>query len=614
MVDVLSRDFDGQGPLRTVAPTTVIRAWHGRADAASAAALAKATGAGIVVLGQLMRTGPDSVRMRAMLYDATRDSTLPGVDLVDAITRFDRLTDSLTFRMLSQLAKGRTIAAVPGSTIRAHSMVALKSFLQGEQAYRRNDTTAARLAYEQAIALDTGFALAMRRMRSVTRFDEFDSVSLAWAVRAGARNRGLTPRDSLLVLADSLAGAIGSLPSRNATTAGFALLARRAEILGRASRLYPNDPEVWNDLGELRVHFGARLPGNSMELALQAFEKAIELDPPFSSAYFHAIELAAALRPPEVARRYALASFALDSIGVDRRLAARLLQGKVSDREIRATVDTMDVQVARTAGILLRMWDDRDETSARVHAAVLARQDSLSPAATITRNLLSRVQLRRGRIRESRRLGSARTHTATFRDMAFVGAIPAAEADSFLRRQMEITLGDAVATLAWWSARGDTAAIRRVKARVDSAAAAGGTASAPTPLIAAGVAAVSAHLALASRDTARAVLLFADLPNAFCDESCRLNAIIGARLFLARGDAPAAIRLLDRHQPTANNGSLYEGLWSVERARAAERVKDAARARLEYGIVERRWAGADPELQPFVVEARQALRRLGGAR
>ncbi|HUK63475.1 MAG TPA: serine/threonine-protein kinase, partial [Dongiaceae bacterium] len=53
LVDVLSRTLDGAGPLRTVSPTLVVRRWQGRADAASAIALGRETGARTVVFGGL---------------------------------------------------------------------------------------------------------------------------------------------------------------------------------------------------------------------------------------------------------------------------------------------------------------------------------------------------------------------------------------------------------------------------------------------------------------------------------------------------------------------------------------------------------------------------------
>ena len=52
LVDLLARALDGAGPLRTVAPTIVVRHWRGRADPASVLALCRATGAGLAVYGR----------------------------------------------------------------------------------------------------------------------------------------------------------------------------------------------------------------------------------------------------------------------------------------------------------------------------------------------------------------------------------------------------------------------------------------------------------------------------------------------------------------------------------------------------------------------------------
>src|SRR5262249_12464352 len=48
LVDLLSRNLDGAGPVRSVPPTTVIRRWSGRADRPSAQALGRSTGARVV--------------------------------------------------------------------------------------------------------------------------------------------------------------------------------------------------------------------------------------------------------------------------------------------------------------------------------------------------------------------------------------------------------------------------------------------------------------------------------------------------------------------------------------------------------------------------------------
>jgi serine/threonine protein kinase len=76
LLDVLSRSLDGAGPLRTVSPTLVVKRWSGRADAASARALARETGARTVVYGQLVGAGPDSVRLTASVLDARTGASL----------------------------------------------------------------------------------------------------------------------------------------------------------------------------------------------------------------------------------------------------------------------------------------------------------------------------------------------------------------------------------------------------------------------------------------------------------------------------------------------------------------------------------------------------------
>jgi hypothetical protein len=51
----------------------------------------------------------------------------------------------------------------------------------------------------------------------------------------------------------------------------------------------------------------------------------------------------------------------------------------------------------------------------------------------------------------------------------------------------------------------------------------------------------------------------------------------------------------------------------MERARLEEAIGDPAAAVANYRFVIDVWHNADSALQPFVEEAREALRRLGGA-
>ena len=111
MVDLLSRNLDGAGPLRTVSPTVVVRRWSGRADPGSAGDLARGTGAGLAIYGSLLGTGRDSVRLRATLFDVEHGSVVDEWDLRDGADQVDRLTDSLTIRILQALGRTRPSAA-----------------------------------------------------------------------------------------------------------------------------------------------------------------------------------------------------------------------------------------------------------------------------------------------------------------------------------------------------------------------------------------------------------------------------------------------------------------------------------------------------------------------
>src|SRR6185312_9542055 len=80
MVDVLSRNLDGAGPLSSVAPSIVIRHWTGRADRRSAVALGRKTGAGLVVYGSISQSGRDSVHASATLVNVSTGRAIGDVD------------------------------------------------------------------------------------------------------------------------------------------------------------------------------------------------------------------------------------------------------------------------------------------------------------------------------------------------------------------------------------------------------------------------------------------------------------------------------------------------------------------------------------------------------
>src|SRR5207244_423084 len=165
LVDGLSRNLDGAGPFRTVSPSVVIGHWKGRADRASARDLGGRTGAGVVVFGQLLRSGPDSVRLSAAVLDARKDRTLTEIDRTEQAERIDRLADSVSVDVIRTLTPATSGAHERLYSVGTKSLPALKAFLQGERFFRHFSLDSAIAGYDRAVALDTTFALALGRLQ-----------------------------------------------------------------------------------------------------------------------------------------------------------------------------------------------------------------------------------------------------------------------------------------------------------------------------------------------------------------------------------------------------------------------------------------------------------------
>ena len=164
LVTILSRSLDGAGPLRTISPTVVVRRWAGQSDPTSASALGHSTGAGLVVFGQVVPAGADSVRLTATMYDVRRERPLGEVEVRDERHRIDRIADTLAVRLLREVGRTRPVGAVRFAALGSTSLPAIKLFLQAEQFYRRGEWDSARAYAERAVAVDSNFTLALHRI------------------------------------------------------------------------------------------------------------------------------------------------------------------------------------------------------------------------------------------------------------------------------------------------------------------------------------------------------------------------------------------------------------------------------------------------------------------
>jgi tetratricopeptide (TPR) repeat protein len=167
--------------------------------------------------------------------------------------------------------------------------------------------------------------------------------------------------------------------------------------------------------------------------------------------------------------------------------------------------------------------------------------------------------------------------------------------------------------LPWWLAHRDTASLTRFAAR---AAKEETRRPSPPPVILQarllGATAI-AYAALARGDSAGALGHLQAIPDTLClggYTTCfHLNLTL-ARLLAARGKDRRAGALLERWRRSPDGPSPWFVLATLERGRVAERLGEREKANESYRFVTEVWRRADPELQPYVTEAREALGRL----
>ena len=612
LMDVLSRNIDGAGPLRSVPASVVTRSWGGSGDAASALQLAGQTGAGTVVFGHLLKSGQDSVRVITSVFDAENKRVVAQIENGNAIDRMDRVSDSLTFDLIRELDAALSIGAARQTRLRVPvSLEALRAFLQGEQFFRRSYWDSARVYYERVVARDSTFALAYRRLGLILAWlrGASDPEALTARLRAGALNHGLGPRDSVLLLADSLAAAAVATPT---LLEEWPLTRRLFATLEHGVRRYPRDAEMWFELGEARFHFGTGPVRNqSWRATLDAFDQAIALDSGLSPAYAHTPEVALEVAGAPLALQYVKASLRQDPGGRDydkMRLLALVLGGEtLRSLEVRAILDRISADVAHSARQSLQRWPDTAETAVELSRLLLGKK--FSPLTSLTsddvylRDHLAGQLALRGHIREAAANVPSSRSGLVF-ELAYVGGGEPVES----RVNELVRAGARFSILApyGWASRGDTAAlhayldrarhhakspddaVKRLQATYDTSAA-------------------IAYLSLARNDTTRALARFVALPDTLC-LACYPDRFARARLHARSGNYRSAMNDLSE-RPTRPQTSLLV-LIALERAKVAERLGDPASAARDYQFVVDAWAKADAHLQVHVREARAGLQRL----
>lgn len=240
--------------------------------------LAARLGAARVIVGSVVGT-PARMIVHASSFAVPSGATLGDASAQGSADSLPALVDRLTAGLLVAEA-GEEPALATRTT---SSLPALRAYLAGQRAFRRTDYDGAVRGYEDAIRLDSGFALAAVRLAIVAdRLGDDARVRFAVA-RAWAARRSLAERDRAVLSA--FAGANYPAPSgRGAQIAAWELLAARE----------PRSAEAWLSFGTRLFHdaavAGIAAPGERTRFA---FARALELDPHYGPAARLLLQLAA---------------------------------------------------------------------------------------------------------------------------------------------------------------------------------------------------------------------------------------------------------------------------------------------------------------------------------
>jgi serine/threonine-protein kinase len=599
IVDVLSRNLDGSGPIRAVPPSAAIKKWDGHGDRTTATTFGKRVGAQIVVYGQIQTAGRDAIDAKAWVVDASRDAQPIQVEVHDSTARMDRVTDSLSVKLLAAIGRDHPIGAAKIASMGSGSLPAIKAFLQGSQYFRRTQWDSAAAAFKEAVTLDSTFGIAYLHLSQTLGWSKGtgNAEGIAANARAGQLVRpGLSPHDSLMMTAAghyARAGFNGS--NRNPVELHAAIAALRA-----ATDQYPNDPEAWYWLGDMRYHNDNTL---SEREALRLFDHSIEADSDFAPAYIHAIELAYR-NGSEVGRRYAESYLKRDPRDFDGegiRFAAMITDPRTKTADIERVLDTITPRVGQKAFTAIQRTPDSAEVAARILRAAVRR---MPPERTRSfAGLLATQLAMHGHVDSAWKLAVA-SKSLVAGEIAGLGLVPADSAAKVLKPWLNEHSDASLAPYPALAMAHDTATLLATAAGLEKfLASSKSTENRPAQLYV--LAALRAYAALAKGDTAAATKLFDAIPDSVI--ALPMDQFIRARL-VARADPKRALDILERHTPITG---IVFAARELERGRLAEKLGDRERAVDAYSFVAEMWQNADAKpLRDAVKEANDALKRL----
>jgi TolB-like protein len=294
MVDLLSSTFTaGDSNWRVVDPALILRASRSRGGAAGTrldsrltdvVGVGREVGATRVISGAVVGT-PTSLIFTAFLIDVASGTSVGEVQVSGSIDSLPILVDHLAAELMG-VQTGEQDATV--SVLTGTPLTAVRAYLAGRTAFRRSEYEKAVRLQENALQIDSTFALAaidLARTAGWLGNDDarFRAYKLAWT-----NQHRLAPADRVVLRA-----VLGPRYPEGST---------RTEWLHaweRVAALQPDRPEGWWEVGDLYFHNPWLAGGDEDEGLKRArvlMGRALRQGPTYWPAFQHVVQLAAHFR------------------------------------------------------------------------------------------------------------------------------------------------------------------------------------------------------------------------------------------------------------------------------------------------------------------------------
>ena len=628
MVELLSTRLADDTAARSVDAGGVLSAWRASGLAGIAVVprdtvvgLAARLGAERVVIGNVVGN-PGRVVISASVFlvpsgVARGEATVSGpVDSI--VTLVDRLAARL---LIADADEDESLADYTSG-----SLAALRAFLDGQSAFRRNDFATALQRYDVALRRDSSFALAaLYRALAADQLNDQEqlrvSVALAWTSRMA-----LSDRDRSLLVA--LVGErYPALPST----------AEMDSAWRRIVDIAPGSAEAWSALGARLLHDGAAA-GVSLPLkrAVNAYQRAIALNPGLVSAWRALVQLG------EMAPESALGAVPADATPAQHEAAARITPfvrwrvavtngDSLTLKRIRDTLPSLGPVTLRAIARASQFDGIGIEDGARSLGVLRERTTRSADVAGLALAEHS-LAMNRGRPKDAlaatTRLRRALPGSHAWLRLRVLDALYAegdsAAADHAARQLAELTdagpstlstgsdawFADACVLAQWRLARGDTARVPEVIARLDSV----GSAAASPVFVSASPNAcavlLDAALAVARgrSDVAQRLQRVDSMvftPQVAGDAVTYAPLLI-ARLYEQRGAPTLALRAVRRRTYLSGWPRYLANAW-LQEARLASEVGDSTGANIAYRRFVAFRDSSDDTLMPQVDSVRRLI-------